>query len=880
MSFWEKLKTFVTRCGPPSKFVAKALIGIAVPGSYLVMELIDRVFDSSKEPTQAALEKLASKQDLQCVEKMLDVMLGDLKGVVEHLRHLEQVPHIAQETLTTALSLKPECMAAVKMLREQSFQLTGMQTELEKLATGQEDLREVYQRLYGAHLDYIEEQRLHNVSPADLDARLRRIEEGILAVRGGAPDRAQAIFSDMSTQQPDSVVLVVAEAAAQAAGCNFTPAAKALERAARMRPGDLPLVQMSQVATRYSAIVTPAPAAPVTTKHPRPGEMLDGWRLEKLLGRGGWGQVFLARKQEHLRAIKIMHAELAQDADLVNRFQREMSMLVVLGEHPNLVSIDPKYLFRWTVDWNCWYYVMEYIEGVSLERYLETQGSLSLGQARSLFTGIAEGLAGAHGRGLIHRDIKPANILIRTRPTGNQGMGVLVDFGLAGRVDPHSRGGGYTALFAAPEQMRHGVSDCRSDVYSLAATIYYCLLYHDADKRGRFKAKHLPADIPADVRALLDRCLDNDPDERPGDTGAFVREWRNPTQVEPAHPSLAEVHRRQKEERDRILAEAQRLEKLGKYAEAVAKVQELPAEQRDPGYIQSLCIRRDEAARLDREIAAATQRGQLSAQHQPTLLRLKELQPFRAAELDGLLAAIGGLGLPSGYTNGLGMKFVLVTAGKFWMGGGGGALGVQQAQIAQDYYIGSHLVTQEDWQTIMGGNPSYFSRNGRGKEYVRSISDADLKRFPVEQVSWDEVQLFAQRLNAREKPGVWVYRLPTEAEWEYACRAGASSVYDCAFHYYLDRPTNSLSPGQANFSSKLQRTSKVGSYPANRLGIHDMHGNVWEWCQDAQGAMRVVRGGCWDYDGEACQASFRGCFAPATRSSGVGLRLTLVPSGC
>ena len=233
-----------------------------------------------------------------------------------------------------------------------------------------------------------------------------------------------------------------------------------------------------------------------------------------------------------------MHAELSQNADFVSRFKREMSLLVALGAHPHLVCIDPKHLYGWAADWNCWYYVMAHITGISLQRYLDSKGTLDLGQARTLFTGIAAGLAEAHKRGIVHRDIKPANILIRKDPQPGQGRGVLVDFGLAGVVDPHSRGAGYTASFAAPEQMRHGESDCRSDVYSLAATIYHCLLYKDANKRGRFKASLLPDEVPADLRDFFRRCLDNDPDERPQDAGAFLQEWRAPKIVK-VEPTIA-----------------------------------------------------------------------------------------------------------------------------------------------------------------------------------------------------------------------------------------------------------------------------------------------------------------------------------------------------
>src|SRR5260370_29988562 len=141
-----------------------------------------------------------------------------------------------------------------------------------------------------------------------------------------------------------------------------------------------------------------------------------------------------------------------------------------------------------------------------------------------------------------------------------------------------------------------------------------------------------------------------------------------------------------------------------------------------------------------------------------------------------------------------------------------------------------------------GKNPSHFCRTGDGKEKVKDVSDAALKQLPVDSVSWNDVKEFIDKLNERERDrnAGWLYRLPKEKEWEYACRGGATSAEDCSFDFYLDKPTNDLSSEQANFDGThpagnaakvdyLHRPQKVGSYPANRLGLYGMHGKACEW---------------------------------------------------
>src|SRR5580704_16116031 len=140
------------------------------------------------------------------------------------------------------------------------------------------------------------------------------------------------------------------------------------------------------------------------------------------------------------------------------------------------------------------------------------------------------------------------------------------------------------------------------------------------------------------------------------------------------------------------------------------------------------------------------------------------------------------------------------------MGWDGKKKGVK-TEIKEDFEIAIHTVTQGQWQAVMGKNPSKFSRDGKGKDKVKDIPDEDLKQFPVESVSWNDAQEFIKKLNQREAGRGYVYRLPTEAEWEYACRGGATSEEECSYHFYLDKPTNDLSSKQANFN---------GDYPVGQ----------------------------------------------------------------
>lgn len=238
----------------------------------------------------------------------------------------------------------------------------------------------------------------------------------------------------------------------------------------------------------------------------------------------------------------------------------------------------------------------------------------------------------------------------------------------------------------------------------------------------------------------------------------------------------------------------------------------------------------------------------------------------------------------------LGMKFVPLPKGTTYLGWNGRPGSAKKTEIREGFEIAVHAVTQGQWVTLMDKNPSLFCRL-RKKNELKDIPDEDLNQFPVEHVSWKDAQEFIKKLNEAEVGKGYVYRLPTEEEWEYACRGGATTVEECSYHFYFEKPTQDLSSRQANFDGNypcgkgekgpyLLRTTKVGSYPPNKLGLYDMHGNVVQWTDslwEEKGTARVCRGGSWDFEGDLCQANVRRGNTPDYKGRNIGLRLVRVP---
>lgn len=227
---------------------------------------------------------------------------------------------------------------------------------------------------------------------------------------------------------------------------------------------------------------------------------------------------------------------------------------------------------------------------------------------------------------------------------------------------------------------------------------------------------------------------------------------------------------------------------------------------------------------------------------------------------------------------------VRVQSGVFDMGSaavGGAAVPVHGVSILQPFWIGQHEVTQADYEALMGTNPSFH----QGASFP-----GDAKR-PVEQVNWHGALAYCEALTAQEAaagrlPDGYVYRLPTEAEWEYGCRAGTTTEWSTGV---------ALNSSQANFGNNTGETTTVGSYPANLWGLFDMHGNVFEWCFDSWdlshnypagpvsnpyvtiGANRIYRGGSYYANPDLCRSASRQSIHPATSDYGLGFRVVLAP---
>jgi serine/threonine protein kinase len=588
----------------------------------------------------------------------------------------------------------------------------------------------------------------------------------------------------------------------------------------------------------------------------RPGVLLGGrYEVLELLGAGGMGEVWKARDAELgiTVVVKVLPAVFAHNRRNIENLKREAALSLRLT-HPNICR-----LYNFHSDGDLKFLVMEYIEGRTLEELLDAMPDrkLALEALLSIARQVAKALDVAHHQQppILHRDIKPSNIMVTP-----SGQAKVLDFGIARelkdsltRVTGRETSG--TLLYMSPEQFSGRPPNPASDVYSFAATLYECLAGHPPFYQGAIGHQLLEVaptaipGLPAQVNGALLAGLAKEPSERPATAQELVK--RCAAVVRPA-PGPVRASTRPRVQR-RALWAVLLLVALGISVGLWALIR--PGDSSGP------------------------------------VPQIATGWPFDAAEAKRRQqAAADALGVEVEQDIDLGsgekMTFVLIPAGEFPMGSppstspeeiatayGGDVDWVRYefpqhwVKISKPFWLSKFEVTEDQWATV---NP--------GPVQPRS-------QYPVCQVTWFHCWEFAQKLSAKTGK---TFRLPTEAEWEYACRAGTASEF-C----FGDRAADigSYAWFEANANGSVQA---VGLKKPNAWGLHDMVGNLWEWCSDWYGAyeagpvtnpagppsgtLRVRRGGCWQSPPVDCRSACRKSSSAGSIAKTLGFRLVLEAS--
>ena len=682
----------------------------------------------------------------------------------------------------------------------------------------------------------------------------------------------------------------------------------------------------------------------------RPGWLgrLAHYEIEEILGRGAYGIVAKAfdEKLHRVVAIKLMAPELVATSPPRKRFLREARTAAAVT-HENIVAIHA------VEEEPIPYLVMEYIPGQTLQQRMDGQGPLDVPDILRIGQQVASGLAAAHSVNLIHRDIKPSNILLSD---GFNERAKISDFGLARAVDDASmtKSGMITGtpMYMAPEQARGETLDHRADLFSLGSVLYQmaggrppfrapntiAVLKRVCEDTPRPLGDVLPG-TPDWLEAIIFKLLEKDRDDR-YQTAQEVADLLARCQRELEHNGKVTCVEVSAGNTTTQVCRPQTSTGSGAKKKpfgwlvgagiAVAAVVGLVLmnggnEMPDP----DLTSQSGDTTSASTNETPADPTATTGWHGWPADAPAPAIAPFDAKQAKKHQQAWAKyLGVPVEYKNSIGMKFQLIPPGEFLMGStpeeieaalkvaGTVADGNEgwreqinseapqhKVVLTQPVYVGVTEVTQAQYKQIMGSNPSHFSATGEGKD---KVAGRKTDNHPVEMVSWYDAAEFCSKLSQQErlKPfyfrsGETVtplegtgYRLPTEAEWESACRAGTTTRF-----WSGDEDQDLVSAGWF-YGNSGDRTHAAGKLRDNPFGLSDVHGNVWEWVQDSwdpafygkfkkvasvdpsspfdAGSQRVIRGGAWSEDPSLCRSSGRVATHPPARGSGLGFRVVLV----
>jgi formylglycine-generating enzyme required for sulfatase activity/serine/threonine protein kinase len=617
------------------------------------------------------------------------------------------------------------------------------------------------------------------------------------------------------------------------------------------------------------------------------GALLGGrYQILYKLGEGGMGKVFLTwdREIDEYRAIKVLPPQTADDLLAIAHLKEEAKLAMALS-HPNIVR-----LYNYERHQDLHFLVMEYVNGLDLRTYLSVRHRLAQEEVKRIGLEIAYALKASHGLNIIHRDIKPANILLELKTLDVQkikeqgdeldpkdvpdltGARVrLTDFGIAqslkeslSRTTQVDTSG--TLTYMSPEQVRGKGIDHLCDLYALGVTMYELLKGYPPfqGESMTYQILHEPPEplpgIDPHLNEIILSLLEKEKSRRPQSAGLLIRELK----VETADSTVT-VPMGEAVERPQPAALSR------------------PVPDETPGPLRSGLRKRgrEGLAFLSKAVQRIGKREIIGVSLLAALVVLGMLlfEKAKTRPSTGLIS-FWGMKVTQGWKSPYhkdpvtGMEFVLVKGGCYSMGDAYGDGNSDEAPVhrvcVDPFYMSRYEVTQGQWTPVMGYNPSWFKYGDR---------------YPVERVSWEDVQEFIRILN--QKTGIR-YRLPTEAEWEYAARGGEKG----------ERYPGTGNESQLNefgwfVINSNQVTQQVGILKPNGLGLYDLAGNVWEWVEDwydaqyyqrsprynppgpSLGNYKVLRGGSVEFGSWYLRTSVRGRDIPSRRYGNIGFRLVL-----
>ncbi|MDY0296022.1 MAG: bifunctional serine/threonine-protein kinase/formylglycine-generating enzyme family protein [Acidobacteriota bacterium] len=653
---------------------------------------------------------------------------------------------------------------------------------------------------------------------------------------------------------------------------------------------------------------------------------IPGYVIEKDLGEGGMARVYLAREEklDRLVALKVLALLTDQGRELGQRFMREARTAARLS-HSHIVAIHDV----GELDGRVFYMAMEFLGGGNLNEKIR-QGSLRPEWALEIFVAVASALDYAHQKGFIHRDVKPDNILFR-----EDGTPVLCDFGIARAVGSATRltktgmsvG---TPHYMSPEQARGRKLDGRSDLYSLGVVLYEMLtgkVPFEAEDSVAVAIAHVQDPVPRlpeqlqKYQPLLDKLLAKDPEQRPQTGKEAAHLAKNLPSAEPEKSAAAESSSvesqapftpppgrvtRRVEEPDFQSTQ----KKSSASSPHVTDGDEHAPRRLKPVWILvgalvvllgilGIKLVTDASSRAEQAVWQQAQSANTvtayagylrkypqgeyadkARSRQKSLRDTEEASRRRQQAMEKSQreqeAAYAGSSTAASSSS-LGIEWVRVPAGEFSMGSNEYSDEKPVHRVYLDtYYISKYEVTFDQYDAFCnatGCSRPSDSGWGRGSR-------------PVINVSWDEAVAFCRWLSGKRGKTV---RLPTEAEWEKAAKGGNSSR---GYTYSGSNNVDAVAWYSGNAGGRIH---PVGQKSANELGLHDMSGNVWEWCADwydadyysrsparnptgpSSGSGRVGRGGGWSSNASFCRSAIRFLNLPSYRVFNLGFRPVMEP---